>query len=277
MTAPLLSAKDLRVSFAVNGGRHRLHAVDGVSFDLAEGESLGIIGESGSGKSTIARALLSLLGISGGRIEMAGETISTPEKRGRPGSYGVQIIFQDPHAALNPRQKILASLVEPLEIRKEGTRTSRREAAMAALTRVGINAALAKRYPHELSGGQKQRINIARALLLRPKVLVADEATAALDVSIQADILNLYKDIQDEFGLNLVVITHDLAVASYVSDRIAVMYLGRFMELGPTGRISRHAAHPYTRALMSAEPEALPRRLQTDRRMERLAQSRNSL
>lgn len=267
MTTPLLSVSDLRVTFRVNAGRDQLHAVDGVSFEVAPGESLGIIGESGSGKSTIARALLSLLGISGGRIEMEDKTIATTDQKGRPGTYGVQIIFQDPHAALNPRQKILASLVEPLEIQKQGSRTTRKDSAMEALSRVGINAALAGRYPHELSGGQKQRVNIARALLLRPRILVADEATAALDVSIQADILNLYKDLQDEFGLNLIVITHDLAVASYVSDRIAVMYLGRFMELGPTKAISENAAHPYTRALMSAEPEAVPRRLQSDRRL----------
>ncbi|WP_217899029.1 ABC transporter ATP-binding protein [Oceanicola sp. 22II-s10i] len=263
----LLTVEDLRVTFMVNMGRDPLHAVDGVSFGLAEGESLGIIGESGSGKSTIARAVLSLLKISQGRITMEGREIATPQKHGKAGSYGVQIIFQDPHAALNPRVRIIRSLVEPLEIKGEGTASSRRDAALEMLTKVGINRALADRYPHELSGGQKQRINIARALLLRPKILVADEATAALDVSIQADILNLYRDLQEEFGLSFVVITHDLAVASYVSDRIAVMYLGKFAELGPSKALATTAAHPYTRALMSAEPEALPKHMQSTERL----------
>ncbi|MDF1855881.1 oligopeptide/dipeptide ABC transporter ATP-binding protein [Pseudooceanicola sp.] len=267
MSTPLLSVKDMRITFHVNGGRDQLHAVDGVSFDLASGESLGIIGESGSGKSTIARAVLSLLRITRGEITMEGKTIVTPQSPGKPGNYGVQIIFQDPHAALNPRSKIIRSLVEPLEIQGKGNASSRRDMALEMLAKVGINRALADRYPHELSGGQKQRINIARALLLRPKILVADEATAALDVSIQADILNLYKDLQDEFGLSFIVITHDLAVASYVSDRIAVMYLGRFVELGPSATLATKSAHPYTRALMSAEPEALPRRLQKQDRL----------
>jgi len=263
----MLKVEDLRVTFMVNMGRDPLHAVDGVNFELGEQQSLGIIGESGSGKSTIARAVLSLLKISNGRIEMEGETIATPEKPGRAGTYGVQIIFQDPHAALNPRVRIITSLVEPLEIQGIGTSASRREAAMEMLGKVGINPQLAMRYPHELSGGQKQRINIARALLLRPKILVADEATAALDVSIQADILNLYRDLQEEFGLSFIVITHDLAVASYVSDNIAVMYLGKFAELGPSSVLAKNAAHPYTRALMSAEPEALPRHMQSTGRL----------
>ncbi|MGR3321114.1 MAG: oligopeptide/dipeptide ABC transporter ATP-binding protein [Pseudooceanicola sp.] len=262
MTAPLLSAEDLRITFHVNMGRDKLHAVDGVSFELGEQESLGIIGESGSGKSTIARAMLSLQKISQGRITMDGKVVATPEKPGKPGTYGVQIIFQDPHAALNPRARIIQSLMEPQEIQNLGTPADRKRAALEMLERVGINPGLATRYPHELSGGQKQRINIARALLLRPKILVADEATAALDVSIQADILNLYRDLQEEFGLSFVCITHDLAVASYVSDRIAVMYLGKFAELGPSSAIAGHAAHPYTRALMSAEPEAVPKHMQ---------------
>jgi peptide/nickel transport system ATP-binding protein/oligopeptide transport system ATP-binding protein len=179
-----------------------------------------------------------------------------------------QIIFQDPHAALNPRAKIIDSVREPLEIAGVGgNKAERNETAMNILRRVGINAELANRYPHELSGGQKQRINIARALILKPKLLVADEATAALDVSIQADILNLYLDLKDEFNLTFVCITHDLAVAMHVSDVIAVMYLGVIVEYAPSELLHHHSAHPYTRALLSAEPAALPKRLQSGQRI----------
>lgn len=267
--ANILSLNDVKVHFNVGTGGETVKAVDGVTLDLAQRDSLGIIGESGSGKSTLARVLVALLRPTAGTLlqDNADPFALTPAER-RKKHQKFQIIFQDPHAALNPRVKILNSVREPLEIAGVGGGKSDRNArAIAMLERVGINAGLALRYPHELSGGQKQRINIARALILGPKLLVADEATAALDVSIQADILNLYTDLKRELDLTFVCITHDLAVAVHVSRLIAVMYLGRIVEFAPTDNIRRSSAHPYTRALLSAEPVALPKRLQSDKRI----------
>jgi peptide/nickel transport system ATP-binding protein/oligopeptide transport system ATP-binding protein len=268
MSAPLLRVQELRVAFPLRDSGDTLKAVDGVSFEVAEGETLGIIGESGSGKSTLGRALVALLRPDAGRVELEGEDLfglSASELRWR--RHAVQIIFQDPHAALNPRRRILDSVREPLDIAREGPPAERTARALAMLARVGLGADQAARFPHELSGGQKQRVNIARALVRRPRLLVADEATSALDVSIQADILNLYLDLQAEFGLTYVIITHDLAVAMHVSDRLAVMYLGRFVEVAPAAALERAARHPYTRALLAAEPVALPSRLVTGSRV----------
>jgi peptide/nickel transport system ATP-binding protein/oligopeptide transport system ATP-binding protein len=213
--SPVISLQDVKVHFRTGVQGDTVKAVDGVSLDLAEGVSLGIIGESGSGKSTLARVLVALLRPTEGAILQDGRdpfALAPHERRRQHRKF--QIIFQDPHAALNPRTRILSSVREPLEIAGVGTNKSERnDRAIALLERVGINASLAERYPHELSGGQKQRINIARALILRPKLLVADEATAALDVSIQADILNLYMDLKQELNLTFVCITHDLGVA----------------------------------------------------------------
>jgi len=265
---PIIRVQALKIHFPVRGSDETIKAVDGVSFAVAAGETLGVIGESGSGKSTLGRALVGLIAPSAGTVEQRGEDIfALPARELRRRRRDFQIIFQDPHAALNPRRRVLASVREPLDIAREGGTAERQARALAMLERVGIGAEQAERYPHELSGGQKQRVNIARALVLRPSILVADEATSALDVSIQADILNLYLELQAEFGLTYVCITHDLAVAMHISDRIAVMYLGRFMEYGPTAAISRAPLHPYTKALLSAEPVALPSRFAQDARI----------
>ncbi len=255
---PLASAQDLQVHFPRRSGPP-LRAVDGVSFDVVAGETFGIIGESGSGKSTLARALVCLQPITGGSLTLSGHSPASLSATSlRLLRRDFQIIFQDPRAALNPRMTVRALVAEPLEIQGIGTRDSRRAAVLDLLDRVGLGPEFADRYAHQLSGGQRQRVNIARALTVRPKVLVCDEVVAALDVSIQADMLNLFKDLQDELGLTYVFITHDLAVVAHVSDRIAVMYLGVFMELGSKAQITDRPLHPYTRALLDAAPQAVP-------------------
>jgi oligopeptide/dipeptide ABC transporter ATP-binding protein len=249
---PLVEARELRVQFGA------VKAVDGVSFVVLRGETFGVIGESGSGKSTLGRALVSLLKPTAGRILHDGKDPATlAAKAFRRHRREYQIVFQDPSAALNPRMTILDSVSEPL-------RTAR---ALEVLDKVGLPAAFATRYPHELSGGQKQRVNIARALTLRPRLLVCDEVVAALDISIQADILNLLAQLQAEFGLTYVFITHDLAVVSHVSDRVAVMYLGVLVEMGPAERLRQRPRHPYTEALLSAEPTPLPAALRSRERI----------
>jgi len=243
-------------------------AVDGIDFDVHAGETLGIIGESGSGKTTLGRALVSLIKPTEGQILHQGldpATLSGAAFRRHRRDY--QVVFQDPNAALNPRMSILDSVIEPAEIINEGSDASRRSAGLAALVRVGLPRDLAGRYPHQLSGGQKQRVNIARVLMLRPKVIVCDEVVAALDVSIRGDILNLFADLQREFGLTYVFITHDISVVSHISDRIAVTYLGKLMELGPAEDVIGRPLHPYTRALLSAEPVPLPSALRINRRI----------
>lgn len=256
--SPIVAAEDLQIRFDTSD-RETIKAVDGVDLAVRQGETFGVIGESGSGKSTLGRALVCLLRPDGGRILHDGRdpnALSRRELARHRRDY--QIIFQDPHAALNPRMTILDSVREPLDIAGEGHRGARRAAALASLERVGLGSGFADRYPHELSGGQKQRVNIARALTLRPRLLVCDEIVAALDVSIQADILNLLAGLQRDFGLTYLFITHDLGVVSHVSDRIAVMYLGVFVELGPTEAIRARPRHPYTEALLSAEPSPVP-------------------
>ena len=265
---PLLSVRNLHIRFATQDRQATVKAVDGISFDVHRGETFGVIGESGSGKTTLGRALVALLPPTEGSILHDGvdpHRLGTAALRQHRRDY--QIIFQDPHAALNPRQRVLASVCEPLEIAGNLPRAEREHRAMEALARVGIAPEYAQRYPHMLSGGQKQRINIARALTLRPKLIVCDEVVAALDVSIRGDVLNLFADLQREFGLTYVFITHDLSVVAHVSDRIAVTYLGRLMELGPTQAVGAQPLHPYTEALMSADPLPLPSHLRTQRRI----------
>lgn len=266
--APIMSVRDLRILFPTRDGRDTVKAVDGVDFDVRAGETLGIIGESGSGKTTLGRAMVSLIAPTEGEILHSGEN---PAKMGREQfrrhRRDYQIVFQDPNAALNPRMTILDSVIEPAEIAKEGDDTSRRKDGFAALSRVGLPRELADRYPHQLSGGQKQRVNIARVLMLRPKVIVCDEVVAALDVSIRGDILNLFADLQREFGLTYVFITHDISVVSHISDRIAVTYLGKLMELGAAEDVIERPLHPYTQALLSAEPIPLPSSMRTERRI----------
>lgn len=265
---PLVSVDKLKIHFPTNHRGRTVKAVDGVTFDIQPSTTLSIIGESGSGKSTLGRALVCLTRPTDGTVLHDG---TDPVRLGRSAlrlhRRDYQLIFQDPHAALDPRMTILASVREPLDILGEIPRTERAAQAHALLERVGIAPALHERYPHQLSGGQKQRVNIARALTTRPKMLVCDEVVAALDVSVQAGILNLFADIQRDFGLTYVFITHDLAVAAHISDEIAVMYLGQFVEKGPAEAVQAAPLHPYTHALLSAEPEALPSTMRSDERI----------
>jgi len=257
--APLVSVDDLRVHFQRGAGRPPLRAVDGVSFTLQVGETFAVIGESGSGKSTLARALVQLQPITGGRVTLSGRD---PTQLGaealRMLRRDFQIVFQDPRASLNPRMRIRSLISEPLEIQRIGDARERAQAVLELLDRVELGPEFADRYPHQLSGGQRQRVNIARALAVRPKVLVCDEVVAALDVSIQAGILNLFKDLQERFGLTYVFITHDLAATAYLASRIAVMYLGVFVELGDKDEVTQRPLHPYTQALLATTPEPLP-------------------
>ncbi|MCP4617350.1 MAG: ATP-binding cassette domain-containing protein [Bradyrhizobium sp.] len=258
-TDPIVSVRDLQVRFQTGDRRATVKAVDGVNFDVRRGETFGIIGESGSGKTTIGRALVFLLKPSAGAILHGGiDPLALPRKQFQSHRRDYQIIFQDPNAALNPRMTILSSVLEPLELAGERTKAERLARAREALDRVGLPQEIGERYPHQLSGGQKQRVVIARALTLRPKLIVCDEVVAALDMSIRGDVLNLFADLQRELGLTYVFITHDLAVVSHISERVAVMYLGRFVELGPTESVSERPLHPYTQALLSAEPRPLP-------------------
>lgn len=266
--APLLQVRDLKIHFATREQGVTVKAVDGLSFDVHAGETFGVIGESGSGKTTLGRALVSLLKPTAGTMLHEGQNLAAlSADQLREARRAYQIVFQDPSAALNPRQTILDSVCEPLEIQGGLTRSEREARAIEALGRVGIASDYARRYPHMLSGGQKQRVNIARVLTLRPKLIVCDEVVAALDVSIRGDVLNLFAELQRDFGLTYVFITHDLSVVAHVSDRVAVTYLGRFVELGPTEAINHVPLHPYTRALMSAEPVALPSHLRTTQRI----------
>jgi oligopeptide/dipeptide ABC transporter ATP-binding protein len=257
----LVAAEDLHVGFRI-AGQGWLRAVDGISLVIRDGETLGLIGESGSGKSTLGRALACLTRPSSGRVVHAGQdpfALGAAALRRHRRSF--QIVFQDPNAALDPRMSVLLSVREPLDVVGNGSRADRDRQAMALIDRVGLSREQAGRYPHELSGGQKQRVNIARALTLSPRFVVCDEVVAALDVSIQADMLNLFADLQREFGLTYLFITHDIGVVTHVSDRVGVMYLGRLVELGDAEAIAGAPLHPYTQALLSAEPEPLPKAL----------------
>ena len=265
---PIVSVRDLQVRFQTTDRHATVKAVDGVNFDVRRGETFGIIGESGSGKTTIGRALVFLQKPSAGAILHDGlDPLALPRRQFQSHRRDYQIIFQDPNAALNPRMTILASVLEPLDLARVGTRAERLKQAREALDRVGLPQEVGERYPHQLSGGQKQRVVIARALTLKPKLIVCDEVVAALDMSIRGDVLNLFAELQRDLGLTYVFITHDLAVVSHISERVAVMYLGRFVELGPTEQVSEHPLHPYTQALLSAEPLPLPSNLRAGRRI----------
>ena len=233
--------------------------MDGVGFRVAQGETFGVIGKSGSGKSTLGRCIVCLVRPTSGRVLHDGEdpfALNAAELRRHRRSF--QIIFQDPNSALDPRMTILESVREPLDVAGIGGSEERRRRALAMLDRVALSLELANRYPHEISGGQKQRANIARALVLEPRLIVCDEVVAALDVSIQADMLNLFAELQREFSLTYVFISHDLRVVAHVSDRVAVMYFGKLVELGPAQALMAEPLHPYTQALLSAEPEPAP-------------------
>jgi oligopeptide/dipeptide ABC transporter ATP-binding protein len=264
---PLVATRDLGVHFRLSRNTV-LKAVDRVSLDVLPGETFGIIGESGSGKTTLGRALVCLEAPSAGQVLHRGrDPYALSRRQLRQHRRDYQVVFQDPNAALDPRMTILRSVREPLDVAGKLPRAEREALAVQAMERVGLSPDFASRYPHELSGGQKQRVCIARVLTLRPSVIVCDEAVAALDVSIQADILNLLADLQREFGLTYIFITHNLGVVGHISDRVAVMYLGRLVEMGETEAVLARPLHPYTDALLSAEPVALPSHMRSGQRV----------
>jgi peptide/nickel transport system ATP-binding protein len=259
----LIEVRDLVKHFPIKKGvifAHevgRVRAVDGISFDVRRGETLGIVGESGCGKTTTARLLTRLLTPTSGQITYDGQDISAwRERRLRPLRRDVQMIFQDPYSSLNPRRPVGTIISEPLRILGLADKDERRQRVREVMRRVGLNPEHYNRYPHEFSGGQRQRIGIARAVVLNPSLIVADEPVSALDVSIQAQVLNLLQDLRDEMGLTLVVIAHDLSVVRHMCDRVAVMYLGKIVELCDSDRLYEHPRHPYTGALLSAVPIA---------------------
>jgi oligopeptide transport system ATP-binding protein len=256
--APLLEVQDLSVHFTSRAGVVR--AVDGVSLELGARETLAVVGESGSGKSTLARAIMGIELAHAGRIRFAGSDIPHRGPARRALCRELQLIFQDPDASLNPRLTIGNAVAEPLQIHRRLAAADRRHATDELLRQVGIDPALYDRYPHELSGGQRQRVSIARALAVQPKVLLLDEAVSALDVSIRAQILNLLLDLQSEFGLSYLFITHDLGVVRHIAHRVAVMYLGQIVEQAEPEALFTDPRHPYTRALLSAVPRLDPDR-----------------
>ncbi|WP_291298564.1 ABC transporter ATP-binding protein [Elioraea sp.] len=267
MSEPLLSVRNLEKHFPVERGVifnkvvGHVRAVDGVSFDLAEGETLALVGESGCGKSTTARLVLRLLTPTGGSIRFAGEDITTkPARELAAVRRAMQPVFQDPYASLNPRMAVGRIIAEPMEVHGIGDDASRRARVEELLRLVGLAPYHAQRFPHEFSGGQRQRIGIARALAVNPRLVVCDEPVSALDVSIQAQVVNLLKDLQNRLGLSYLFIAHDLAVVRHVSDRIAVMYLGEIVETAPKTRLYAAPLHPYTQALLAAIPVPDPGR-----------------
>ncbi len=265
-TAPLLRVHELTTHFAVKSApfsrvRRRVHAVEKVSFDLAAGETLALVGESGCGKSTTGRSLLRLVDIDGGRVEFEGRDIAAlPRSELRPVRRDIQMIFQDPFASLDPRLTVGFSIAEPLYVHGVAKGREAEERVAWLLRHVGLDPDHAHRYPHEFSGGQRQRIAIARALALQPKIIIADEAVSALDVSIQAQIVNLLLELQSELKLSYLFISHDMAVVERVSHRVAVMYLGQIVEIGPRRAVFEDPRHPYTRKLIDAVPVADPAR-----------------
>ena len=265
MAAPILELRDVKTHFPIYRGflRKRLvgsvRAVDGVTLSLGRGEVLGLVGESGCGKSTLARTILQLVPTTAGTVVLNGRNLGTSSRRELLASRReLQMVFQDPYASLNPRMNVFSTLAEPLLVHRVCP-PSEVNARVAELMRiVGLPPRLMQKYPHEFSGGQRQRIAIARALALEPKVIIADEPVSALDVSIQAQILNLLAELTRAMNLSLIFIAHDLSVVKHISDRIAVMYLGKIVELGPAAAVIEQPIHPYTRALVSAIPKPDP-------------------
>jgi oligopeptide transport system ATP-binding protein len=257
---PLLQVKNLVKHFPIKGGLLQLpvawvKAVDGVSFDVARGETLGLVGESGSGKSTVARTILRLIPPTSGEVILDGQSVFKASAREMKRlRRDVQIIFQDPYGSLNPRMSVGEIIAEGLVVHGVGSPQEREAAVNRLLEIVGLRGQHRGRFPHEFSGGQRQRIGIARALALTPKMVIADEPVSALDVSIQSQILNLLSDLQREFNLTYLFVAHNMAVVEQVSDRIAVMYLGKVVEVGPAEELCRDPKHPYTKALISAVP-----------------------
>jgi len=259
MEQPLLKVKNLKKHFPIKNKLFQkqnssVKAVDGISFDVNRGETIGLVGESGCGKSTTGRMLMKLLEPTEGEIYYNGENVTNLEERDfRPYRKKIQMIFQDPYASLNPRMKVGDIISEPLIIHNFD-KSTREKKVKDLLEIVGLSGYHAKKYPHEFSGGQRQRIGVARALIMNPELIIADEPVSALDVSIQSQILNLLDDLQEEFKLTYVFIGHDLSVIEHISDRVGVMYLGKLVELAPKEKLYAEPLHPYTKALLSAVP-----------------------
>jgi ABC-type oligopeptide transport system ATPase subunit len=273
---PLLEVKDLHVRFPTFGGlllrkTGEVHAVKGVTFDLQQGETLGLVGESGSGKTTVGRAIINILRAMSYNVEISGQILYHHSKgpvnlaplsksEMRPYRSDIQMIFQDPYSSLNPRMSVGQIVEEPLKIHTKQSPAERRERVKWLMDKVGLSREYIHRYPHEFSGGQRQRIGIARALATNPKIVIADEPVSALDVSIQAQVVNLMQDLQEEFGLSYIFIAHDLSVVRHISDRIAVMFKGEIVEIGDAENIYQRPGHPYSRTLLAAVPRPDPSR-----------------
>jgi ABC-type oligopeptide transport system ATPase subunit len=272
----ILEVKNLNVRFPIFGGvllrkTGEVRAVDGVSFALDQGETLGLVGESGSGKTTVGRAIVNILRAMSYNVDISGEVLyhhpsgiidlaKLSRHQMRPYRADIQMIFQDPYSSLNPRMSVEQIVEEPLKIHTRQKPAERKDRVRWLMQKVGLSPEYVHRYPHEFSGGQRQRIGIARALATNPKIVIADEPVSALDVSIQAQVVNLMQDLQQEFGLSYVFIAHDLSVVRHISDRIAVMYKGQIVEVGEAEQIYQHPQHSYSRELLAAVPRADPDR-----------------
>ncbi len=244
----------------------KVHALNGVNFSIAAGRSLGIVGESGSGKSTLARLVMALDVPTSGTVELLGRNLhQLPAEQLRQARRDFQMVFQDPYGSLDPRQTVERIVTEPLQAQGQTTRAEQREQAAQVLSQVGLRTNDLGKYPHEFSGGQRQRIAIARALITRPRLIVADEPVSALDVSVQAQVLNLMQDLQQQFGITYMLISHDLAVVNHLCDEVVVLYQGRIVERGSPGELFRNAQHPYTQSLVGAVPQVLPGRARARR------------
>jgi ABC-type oligopeptide transport system ATPase subunit len=279
---PILEVKDLHVRFPVFGGlllrkTSEVHAVNGVSFALHQGETLGLVGESGSGKTTVGRAIINILRAMSYSVEITGDifyhhpsgavNLARLSKAAmRPYRADIQMIFQDPYSSLNPRMSVGQIVEEPLKIHTRQSPAERRDRVKWLMEKVGLSPDYIHRYPHEFSGGQRQRIGIARALATNPKIVIADEPVSALDVSIQAQVVNLMQDVQEEFGLSYIFIAHDLSVVRHISDRIAVMFRGEIVEIDEAESIYQQPQHPYSRTLLAAVPRPDPERSRRARR-----------
>ncbi|WP_293856926.1 ABC transporter ATP-binding protein [uncultured Alsobacter sp.] len=263
VATPILELDDVRKHFRSGGGLFQkptiVRAVDGVTLSVATGETLAIVGESGCGKSTVGRLALRLLEPTSGHVRFEGRDLGALDEAGlRRMRRDMQMVFQDPFASLNPRMTVAEIVGEPLWLHGMGTAREQRETTLDLLATVGLRPDHAGRYPHEFSGGQRQRIGIARALACKPRLVIGDEPVSALDVSIQAQVINLLEDLKERFGLTLIVVAHDLAVIRHMSDRVVVMYLGKVVEVAPTASLYKEPLHPYTRALLAAIPVPAP-------------------